>query len=425
VQAAQATADLLREGLQAIAKEGRAEECRADALAAAEKVQVFSDALAAFVRTKAARDPERLGAAGSVSTSAVTGAAGDSPAGTSFPLREGSGGRVVAQVSPKPSPVTMRVASPSYGELTVTGLARWFPAHTVHAQDCGAVIDGNDCTLTATDHVHIQSASVSFKPLLDRGPGRDALLSLLKNPTDKGIDAFQRAMQQMTEKEKGEQGATQASLPVTQTHLTLVNGSAVAQQGDGSRANVTTHVVVEKSELPVCELFAEDRTLVNAFLESVLDPQGGPNVAAFVGEALRAAGRVDELALLRRSSELHGVQSSVWGLFGVNTVKEASVVVIGTGNTLRTDTHVDTGKYDLNGGLADLGRIRQDANQIRAVQAAASAPPAALMQNTDSAGGSGRLSALLENLIRGLAGTADQRPVEAVSTSIANISTLG
>jgi hypothetical protein len=396
---AQEAADRLYEGLSAVADGGGPEQLRADALEAAEKVQGFRDALEGFSKKQAALGLAQKGSPNSLSASAAGAAEGrEHPTGRSFPLMEGPGGQVVAQVSPKPFPATLLVASPSHGQVHVTGLARLFPAHTVHARDCGSVIDGNDCTLTSTDHYHIRTVSVSFEPLMERGSdGRAALLALLENPTGSGVDAFQRVMRQMTD--TPEHDETQASLPVIPVHLTLADDVAVVQQGDGSSANVTTHYVIEESEIPICKLFAEDRELVIAFVDAVLASEGGPSANAFTRAALGSAGRADELALLDYSTDLHGAESSVRGLFGVDAVKSASAVLIGTGNTLHNKMHVERDRLALDGGLADLGRIKQLAVQVRAVQAATDDSPAASLRDLSTTDEPGLLSVIIEYLM--------------------------
>jgi len=431
VEIAEDTANRLQGGLVDVADHAGSGSVSEAARAAAEKVQVVRDALAAWAEGGTASvSAEQPGAANGVAARAMATETLEHPSRTSFPLTEGPGGQIIAQVSPKPVPATVLVASPSYGEVRVTGMASWFPAHTVHAKDCGTVVDGNDCTLTSTDHIHVRTVSVSLEPLTETGSrGQAALAALAKDPTDKGIDKFQDEMRRMTD--KAEHGETQASLPATQTHLTIVSGAAAVQQGDGSCANITTHVVIERVELPVCDLFAEDRALVNAFIEAVLGPEGGPEAGVFGREALRVAGRTDDLALLGYSTELHGAESSVFGLFGVDAIRRAPAVMIGTSNTLHTDMRVEQGKYVLGGGLAGLDRIRQDASQIRPVQAAAGLAQPHLFNaspGNSAIGEPGQSLPAIENLRRIRRLTGDQaRAVQALHQpgAIGGISSIG
>ncbi len=80
------------------------------------------------------------------------------------------GERLVARVKPRLLPAAiLDVAAPVHGRVGVIGLARFFPAHTVHAQRSTAVVTGNYCELRSVDHYHIHRVSVSLDPLLDHG----------------------------------------------------------------------------------------------------------------------------------------------------------------------------------------------------------------------------------------------------------------
>jgi hypothetical protein len=290
---------------------------------------------------------------------------------TSFALLQGPSGQVAAHVSPKPAPVTLLVVSPAHGQVRVNGLARWFPAHTVHATDSGVVVDGSHCKVKATDHFHVRTAVVSLEALTKPGPGQAALAELLRNPTT-GIAAFQRAMHRLTR--PLEEDETQARLPVTQTHLTVVDGAAAVQQGNGSRANLATKYVIEEIELPVCELLAVDQGLVRALAEVALDPAGGLKAPAFTRQALRAAGRTGDLALVNYCEDLHG-EASVYGLFGITSVSSALAVMIGDHNQVTTALSVRLDGCSLDDGPASLSRIREGATEIRAAQTPAAAVP--------------------------------------------------
>jgi len=334
------------------ASESASGKQRTELLAAAAKVETLRGDMAEFAAVIAAEAHRKRGAG--------VGATG------AFRLQESSD-KLAAQIAPKPFPATLQVASPTHGQVSVTGLARLFPAHTVHAKDCDTVVDGNECTLTAKDHYHIRAVSVSFGRLLEPGSAENSALKvLMRNPTGPGVHYFQLAMRRLTG--MAEQGDTRADLPVKSTHLTLASGSSVVQQRDGSRLNVTTHYVIEQSELPIAELFAKDRSLVKAFADAIREPELGPAGEAFCRAALGSAGRVDELALLDHSTELRGTRTSVRGLFGVDSVKRASAVIVGTDNTLKTAMRLDRDSPTLHGGLGDLERIRDLAAQYPPVK---------------------------------------------------------
>lgn len=70
-----------------------------------------------------------------------------------FELRNPSaaGSRPVGWVRPRPQPATLEVAAPAHGSIRVSGLARFFPAHTVHARKSTAVVAASNCELQSAN----------------------------------------------------------------------------------------------------------------------------------------------------------------------------------------------------------------------------------------------------------------------------------
>ena len=156
-------------------------------------------------------------------------------------------------------------------------------------------------------------------------------------------------------------------VPVTAAHQgqtvatkvqTVVDRANVVQQGNGSSAKLHSHYVIEEVKLPACELLAADRELVVSFIDVVGGPSGVLKAANFGRDVLRAARRTEDIALVDYSAEVHGVESSVFAIFGIDRVKGAAAAMIGDGNQVRTDLRVDPGEYILHGGLAGLDQIR-------------------------------------------------------------------
>ena len=254
--------------------------------------------------------------------------------------------------------VTLQVAAPSHGSVHVTGLARFFPAHTVHVQRSTAVVAGDNCELRSRDHYHVHRVSVSLDPLLKQGsPGRAALHDLLEDHTPSGIARFQQTMRHLAG--PTEHPDTQTSLPVQVRHNTWVTSATGVQYGDESRMNLNTHYLVEESELPIVELLAQDKDLVRSLLGAVDEPQAGPATEKFLRDALHSAGCVDDLALLDNSRDLSAQDTTIFGLFGVDIVHRASAATVGTGNQLRKDMQVHRAGVRTGTILADLDRIRQ------------------------------------------------------------------
>jgi hypothetical protein len=355
IQTAQAKADELHGALAKVAKQDATGSVNIVVREATAKVETVRAALKECADDLTPQVSRHPATAPSVRTEDAEGRT--RLPGTSFLVTEALGDRETARVWPEPGPTTLLVASSPYGAVRYTGLGRLFPAHTIHAKDCGAVVDGNHCRVTSTEHVHIRTVSVDFAPLTKPGsPGETAVADLVKNPTAAQINKFQGTMRQLAGRH--EQGETQASFPVAGTHVTVVDRANVVQQGNGSSAKLNSHYVIEEVKLPACELLAANRELAVSFIDVVGGPSGVLKAANFGRDVLRAARRTEDIALVDYSAEVHGVESSVFAIFGIDRVKGAAAAMIGDGNQVRTDLRVDPSEYILHGGLAGLDQIR-------------------------------------------------------------------
>jgi hypothetical protein len=236
-------------------------------------------------------------------------------------------------------------------------LARFFPAHTVHARRSTAVVAGDNCKLQSVDHYHVHRVSVSLDLLLKQGSrGHAALQDLLRDPTG-GVARFQAVMRSIAD--PPENRDTRANVPVRLHHLISVTSSTGVQQGDGARMRVRTHYMVEESELPIVDLLARDPGLVRSLAAAVDGPERGPETSKFLRAALRSAGRTGDLALLDYSAGLRAPTTSIFGLFGLDIVDRATVVMAGRGNQVSAGMQVDHGSFRPGTLLADLDQIRK------------------------------------------------------------------
>jgi hypothetical protein len=283
----------------------------------------------------------------------------DRPGRQAFPV-EPAGGKPVTWVAPRLEPATLEVASPAHGRVRVPVLARFFPAHTVHARQSTAVVAASHCRLKATDHYHVHRVTVGFDELL--GQGRDAMRDLFKDRSEAGIARFQRAMKRIAD--GAEHGDTRASLPLREDPHTLITSSKNVQLGDGSRMTVNTHYVVEESRLPLVDLLAHDRNLVRSFLAAVDGPERGPETRKFLSDALCRAGRADDLSVLGHSSGLRTPDTPIRWVFGVDSVAWASAVMVGSDNDLLTRMRVERGSLSPGRIRNDLARVRRSATRI-------------------------------------------------------------
>jgi len=281
-----------------------------------------------------------------------------------FAMEGPAGDRLVARVTPQLFPTTLEVAAPAHGRVHVPVLARFFPAHTVHARKSTAVVVGDHCRLKAEDHYHIHRLSLSLDPLLQPGsPGHAALQKLLKNRTESGFAQFQRTMREIADAR--ERRETQASVPVRDDPHTVVTSSRTLQVGDESRTSVTTHYLADESVLQIVELLARDRGLARSLIAAVDEPSSGSATQRFLRDAARSAGHTDDLVLLDHCAGLRERDTSIYWLFGVDVVSRASTVMVGYGNKSSRETQVHHGDLSRGTILADLATARKQAAQAR------------------------------------------------------------
>ncbi|WP_158273807.1 hypothetical protein [Micromonospora sp. RP3T] len=257
--------------------------------------------------------------------------------------------------------------APSHGQVRVSGLARLFPAHTVHTNRATAVVDGDDCHLRQVDHYHVDRVELSLDQLTATSAARDALGALLADPDDaERITAFQRALRPVVDPPE-RQGPTEVSVPVRSTRLVTAAGSVAVVQADGSRTTVNNRYVVDRTILPATEFLVRDASLVRQFAYAVLEPTPGERTATFLRGVLEAGGRVDELALLAHASDLPHQRTSLFGLFGAARVGDAATVMVGTGNTHEVAAEIHRTAPGERGVLADLAVLREFAPPVVAL----------------------------------------------------------
>jgi hypothetical protein len=92
---------------------------------------------------------------------------------------------------PPSEPLTLEVASPSHGQVRVSGLARSCPARAAMIRGSAVVAAGDNCTLRSVDHYHVRRVEMPLQALLEPGsPARAALLELIsRGPFCRGDQA--------------------------------------------------------------------------------------------------------------------------------------------------------------------------------------------------------------------------------------------
>ncbi|MFI7578431.1 hypothetical protein [Micromonospora sp. NPDC049497] len=277
-----------------------------------------------------------------------------------FPAPHEPRDRETWRVRPHLLPVTMEVLSPVHGEVQVRGFARFFSAHTIHAHRSTVVV-GSQCSLQQTDHYHFHRVTISLDQLIQPGKAREALNRLLASPGAWGaVGAFQRALS----------GLLATEDPGKPIHVTVGvrEGTFISATGSdvvsGTQAEVrrSLRFVSEETVIDGVRLLAESPDLVRGLVRHLTDPHqvsGDQMTRAF----LSAAGRIDDLDLVRQSADFRRAETRLLDFLGVTFVDRASSVMIGVDNDVEHRVRVHRPGVAF-GELADsLDTLREYAEQ--------------------------------------------------------------
>ncbi|MFC7548129.1 hypothetical protein [Plantactinospora sp. GCM10030261] len=268
-----------------------------------------------------------------------------------------------SRVAPKAVPV-LDVTAPSLGLVSASGLARFFPAHTIHTVRATAVVDGDDCHLTQIDHYHVERVELPLDQVIRDDDVRDALRELLIAPDDRQrIAAFQDSLSRVVGT-PDERGPTEVSMPVRANRLVAASDTGTLVRADGSSTTLTNEYVVNRTELPAAKVLAHDADLVRLFAHAILEPTPGARTAELLRAVLTACGRIEELALLDHATDLPRRPTILFSLFGAARVTDAATVMVGRGNTHEIRTRVDRAVPRRQDILADLSDLHEFAAPV-------------------------------------------------------------
>jgi hypothetical protein len=259
-------------------------------------------------------------------------------------------------------PAVLEVTPHPGRTMAVAGLAWLEPARQITVDKSMAVVDGDGNQISLKMHYRVRRVEISLEELTT-GP----LLEAVKRLAAGGSAAdFQRQVRNALPPEAGDPGApTRVAAP----HDLRVANCQYVQVGDHNRMNIDDRFVIDRTRLPILELFAENIGLVRAFATSLREPYSGPGTAAFLRLALKAAGQVDDLDLLAQAGDPARPDTLIGHLFGITTVTGAAVVMVGVDNTLDFDVRLRRPGADLGSlraDLAALGPVVVEPPQIRA-----------------------------------------------------------
>ncbi|MCI4063301.1 hypothetical protein MRQ36_12245 [Micromonospora sp. R77] len=275
------------------------------------------------------------------------------------------------KVRPRRLPVDLTVTMATHGTVRLTGVARFFPADTVHLERSTAVI-GDGCVLRQEEHFHFHHVEVSFDRLVESPEALDALRVALAEPGDsRHTRHFRDAVRGLCAPPPEPETDNQARLRVRQPVSVTTRASAVVL-GEGTRVTRKVEFISELTTIDAVELLARDSGLVNAFLDhltSVDLASREPLTSLFAA----AAGQVEDLELIRGAQDLRDPGTSVFRAVGHEVVSDAVGVLLGTGN--RLDRSLEVRRPDVYGlapsqGLEVVTEVAEHAAELAELQRA-------------------------------------------------------
>jgi len=210
---------------------------------------------------------------------------------------------------------------PDGATVRVSGLARFFPAGTVHGQRSTAPVGEDRCELMTVDHFHLHRLSAPLAPLLEPGsPARAALAALLENREDPSAAAtLQHALPPLPD----------PAPPEPSAEVTTVVMAADPPPDSAPDTRTSTTYVAEDTLLPVIDLLARSEGLVRSLADALLEEEPGEQQARFLRTLLLAGRRDGELALLPRpSGPPDETDAATFGLFGCAVVAPDCAVLL-------------------------------------------------------------------------------------------------
>jgi len=231
-------------------------------------------------------------------------------------------GRPHMRLTPRLRPAAeVGTGPPDSATVRVSGLARFFPAGTVHGQRSTAPVGESRCELMTVDHFHLHRLSAPLAPLLEPGsPAQAALAALLDNREDpSAAAALQHALPPLPD----------PAPPEPSAEVTTVVMAADPPPDGASNTRTSATYVAEDTLLPVVDLLARSEGLVRSLADALVEEEPGEQQARFLRTLLLAGRRDGELALLPRpSGPPDETDAATFGLFGCAVVDPDCAVLL-------------------------------------------------------------------------------------------------
>lgn len=259
-------------------------------------------------------------------------------------------------------PGTLQVQAPIHTGIHFVGVLLR-KVERVHVRNSSGVVVGDHCTLTNTDHYHIEYVTLDSESLtqeLERNEDlRVALRALTENPRDPtAVGRFQNILLAHIAPDLA---PDTTELPIDEDTRTLIMRSRNIQRAENTKMNLERKYVIDETRLSLADMLAVDDQLTTAFAKYLTNP-GSP---AFDQELLNVAAASDDLDLLRGAigvdwkpnTTLRGHRNGT-----MNVIGAVSGVMIGSDNRLLHQLEVHHPDLTI-GDLPSLGKaIRRIAN---------------------------------------------------------------
>ncbi|GAA4589021.1 hypothetical protein BJY16_008758 [Actinoplanes octamycinicus] len=230
----------------------------------------------------------------------------------SYPLRHSSAGTI----RPEYHTVVHATAGPLPRHLQAYGLGLMFPPHTVHAPD--STTAGDDCPLTAADHVHLRRAELAADDPLRSDRVRQILGWAKLGQDNSGVVRVLRAAL-----------ADQVDKRAAAACATSTHQAEMVMLGDDALTRLDSRFVVERTILPAGALLADDQELAHQYVELVSGAPDDPAaLAGFLGDLVAFAAGTTGENLLGYADGLPDQRAALLGLFGLVTVDPSTSLMV-------------------------------------------------------------------------------------------------
>lgn len=226
------------------------------------------------------------------------------------------------------------VASSAGAQVRAWGIGRWFPASSINAKGCDTIMVGPNCRYRAEEHYHVQQLTISTD-------GIDKIKTHLADLVSGKLSVhdFQTAMKSWTTSRAASR-QNQVTQPTSSSVRVSIDGAEDVSVGSTNAMRSTLHCVIHETTLPLIDLLADNRDLVESFKAMLSKEPPAGATSDFLRDLAAAGHALDVKTLLGHSSTPEGLSDAFIGsLFGHTSVKGASVVMLG--DNLKYDRTTD------------------------------------------------------------------------------------